>query len=373
MESDMVLPGYLKATIILIGIVVLTFMLYIGKDIIVPLIYATIFAILLNPLVNYLHSKGINRILSIFIALLFGLFCTAVLFYFVTSQISRFTEEFPQLKDKFNGFLSGITAFVSHAFNISEEAIDTWITDTRDGIVESSRAIIGKTLLTLSGVLVLIFLLPVYIFMILFYKPLLLEFIHKLFNRMHHDKVADVLLQSKGLIQSYLVGLLIEAGIVAALNATALLILGIKYAILIGIIGAILNIIPYIGGIIAISLAMIMALITMPSSYVLFVFIAYLAIQFLDNNFLVPKIVASKVKLNALVSLVVVLIGNALWGIPGMFLSIPLTAILKVIFDRIEGLKPWGLLLGDSMPSSSKQIFNFRKSPAKTKVVSASK
>lgn len=111
---------------------------------------------------------------------------------------------------------------------------------------------------------------------------------------MHHDKVADVLLQSKGLIQSYLVGLLIEAGIVAALNATALLILGIKYAILIGIIGAILNIIPYIGGIIAISLAMIMALITMPPSYVLFVFIAYLAIQFLDNNFLVPKIVASK-------------------------------------------------------------------------------
>jgi len=73
-------------------------------------------------------------------------------------------------------------------------------------------------------------------------------------------------------------------------------------------------------------------------------------IQVIDNNYIVPKIVASKVKINALVSIVVVLAFGALWGIPGMFISIPLTAIVKLIFDHIEPLKPWGFLLGDTMP-----------------------
>ncbi|MGB3076478.1 MAG: AI-2E family transporter, partial [Chitinophagales bacterium] len=303
---------------------------------------------------------GINRVIAIIIALLGMMFCAAILIYFVSSQFARFSHEFPELKEKFNVFLLEVTKWVSSSFNVSMKAIDTWIEDTKSGLVDNSGAMLGKTLLTLSGVLVLIFLLPVYIFMILFYKPLLLEFIHELFDRTHHEKVADVLMETKGLIQNYLIGLLIEAVIVAALNSTALLILGIKYALLIGIIGALLNIIPYIGGIIAISLAMIMALVTKTPDYVVFVFFAYLFIQFLDNNFLVPKIVASKVKINALVSIVVVLIGNALWGVPGMFLSIPLTAILKVIFDRVDSLKAWGILLGDNIPSPGKQIFKFK-------------
>ncbi|HZK07783.1 MAG TPA: AI-2E family transporter [Bacteroidales bacterium] len=78
----------------------------------------------------------------------------------------------------------------------------------------------------------------------------------------------------------------------------------------------------------------------------------------IDNNYIVPKIVASKVKVNALVSIIVILAFGALWGIPGMFVSIPLTAIVKVIFDQIDSLKPWGFLLGDTMPDSA--IFNIK-------------
>ncbi len=74
--------------------------------------------------------------------------------------------------------------------------------------------------------------------------------------------------------------------------------------------------------------------------------------QLIDNNFLVPKVVASKVKLNALVSIIAVFIGGALGGVMGMFLAIPMSAIIKVIFDRIEGLKPWGYLFGDDMPKT---------------------
>ena len=170
------------------------------------------------------------------------------------------------------------------------------------------------------------------------------------------------------LIQSYLVGLLLEAALVATLNSAALLIIGVKYAVLIGIIGALLNIIPYIGGLVAISIPMLLAIATKEPIDAVWVFIAYIIVQFIDNNFFVPKIVASKVKINALVSIIVVLIGGALWGVAGMFLSIPLTAIIKVIFDRIEPLAPFGFLLGDNQPDIGKTIFNFKNPIKKAKL-----
>ena len=77
---------------------------------------------------------------------------------------------------------------------------------------------------------------------------------------------------------------------------------------------------------------------------------AYMVIQFLDNNIIVPRVVSSKVSVNALISILVVLLGGTLWGVSGMFLSIPFVAVLKIIFDRIDELKPWGKLLGDAMP-----------------------
>ena len=151
-----------------------------------------------------------------------------------------------------------------------------------------------------------------------------------------------------------------EALAVAALNTIALLILGVKYAVLLGVLGAVLNILPYIGGIIAIALPLIIATITKTGFETqLGIVIAYLVIQFIDNHFLVPLIVSSRVKINALVSIVIVLMGGALWGLPGMFLSIPFTGVLKIVFDQIPDLKPWGKVLGDEVPTKHKgQIWN---------------
>ena len=102
----------------------------------------------------------------------------------------------------------------------------------------------------------------------------------------------------------------------------------------------------------AVALPMMIAIATKSTAwYAVYVLIIYYFIQLVDNNYIVPKIVASKVKINALFSIIVVIAGNALWGIPGMFLSIPLLAIVKLIFDNIESLSPWGFLLGDTMPS----------------------
>ena len=153
------------------------------------------------------------------------------------------------------------------------------------------------------------------------------------------------------MIQSYLIGLIIEIALVAILDTVGLLLLGIEYAVVIGILGALLNLIPYIGSMIAVAIPMMIALVTKDSAWsAVYVLLLYYTVQLIDNNFFVPKIVASKVRINALVSIFAVLAGGALWGVPGMFLSIPLVAIIKVICDHIEPLKPIGFLLGDTMP-----------------------
>lgn len=355
------LPAYAKFSLISVGIVAFTYILYVGQGIIVPLIFATILSILLNPLVNFLTRKGVNRVLSIFLALLIALILASALFYFLGSQASLFSESFPMIKKKLAMLVKEGTHWYSINFNTSPKKINAWLAKLQSEGLSNSNVLIGQTLDTLSGLLIVIFLLPVYIFMILFYKPLLLDFIGQLFSREQHSTVKEVLAETKSLIQNYLIGLLIEASIVAALNSIALFALGIEYAILIGVLGALLNMIPYVGGLVAIALPLIIALATKPPIYLALVVGAYILVQFIDNNVIVPRIVASKVKINALTSIVVVLVGGTLWGIPGMFLSLPLTAIIKVIFDRTDDLKPLGFLLGDNMPSIT-SILKVKKS-----------
>ncbi|NCI50271.1 AI-2E family transporter [Sediminibacterium roseum] len=358
------LPVYSKLSQIILGIIGFFFILYVGQDILMPLVFSVIFAILLNPAVNYFCGKGLNRVLSILIVLAVAFLSILGILYFLGMQLSMFTESLPQFKEHFTVLINDAINWVSAKFNIPQANIDAWVLKIKKDGMERGPSMIGDALGTVSGVLAIVFLLPVYMFTMLYYKPLLLEFVAELFKKKEHALVAEVLSETKILIQSYLMGLLIEMILVAAMNSIGLMIIGVKYGLLIGIIGAILNLIPYIGGIIAILLPVLMALATGNNSQAIWSVALYLVVQFIDNNLIVTKIVASKVKINALISIVVVLIGGALWGVSGMFLSIPITAIVKVVFDRIEPLKPFGFLLGDNQPDVSKVIFQFKKKRA---------
>jgi predicted PurR-regulated permease PerM len=350
------IPFYAQVALISISTLAFIFTMYIGQGIIIPLVYATIIAILLNPLINFLQHRNINRIVAISIAVTLTVIVVLGAFYVLASQLTMFSESWPQLREKFNITSTELVHWISDKFNIRVSRINAWTKETQSEAI--SDFAIGDTLTDVGSVLLNFMLLPVYLFMILYYKPLLLEFIRRLFKAEHQVAVTSVLTSSKNVIQTYLVGLFFELVIVAILNSAGLLLLGIQYAIILGIIGAILNLIPYLGGIIAIALPMIIAFVTKDSlTYPILVLLIYLFIQFIDNNFIVPKIVAARVKINALISVIAVLIGGALWGISGMFLSIPITAILKVIFDHIEPLKPWGFLLGDIVPTTSRYSF----------------
>jgi predicted PurR-regulated permease PerM len=351
-------PFYLKSTVTLFGLILVTYVLIKLGDILTPLAFAVIIAILLNPLVNKLRKHKVPNVLSIIIALLIALTALGLILYFLSSQIAGLSENLPLLKSRFNDILHDVQIWLESKFGLS---LKKQLQLINEGM-NNSKALIGSTLNTALGTLSVVLLLPVYVFLILFYKTLILQFLFSVFSEENSKQVSDILAQTKLAIQSYMVGLLFEATIVAVLNSTALMIIGVKYAILLGVLGALLNLLPYIGGLIAIILPVLMATVTSDGyTMQLSIIVAYVIIQFIDNNILVPRIVSSKVQINALISILAVLLGGALWGVAGMFLSIPVVAILKIIFDRIDGLKPWGKLLGDEVPTSYRK-FSFRKS-----------
>ena len=357
-NASVKLPVYLKVAQIFMGIAVFLTVLYLGQDIIIPLVFATMIAILLNPVILFLCRIKIPRVLAIILSLVVTMSLITGIFYFFITQISLFSESFPSFKEKFLSLFNDLERWFSRTFNVSKWKVDAWVTkEQKQGLDDHGTLVITKTVTTIGGMFMTFILMPVYVFFIIYYKPLLMEFIARLFPKDLHVMVVDVLRETKALIQSYLFGLVVEAVLVAALNSIALWILGIPYAILLGVIGALLNVIPYIGGVVAVALPMLLAMSVKEPVSAVYVLIAYLIVQFIDNNLFVPKIVASKVKLNALVSIIVVLVGNELWGVPGMFLAIPLTAIVKVVFDRIGPLQPFGFLLGDNQPDITKEIF----------------
>ena len=352
-------PFYFKTPVIFFGLILFAFAMFNLKSILVPLSFSILLAVLLNPLVNLLQRWHIQKAVSIIIAILIAIIVIVAVVYFITNELANLSDQLPLLKKKFGDMFIKLQHFVMVHFNIPFAKQQQYISDAQSDL----KPLIGTALGTVMGTLAIIFLLPVYTFLFLFYKVLILNFLYESFSETNSNEVNEVLKQTKGAIQSYMFGLLLEALIVAILNSTALFILGVDYAILIGLVGAMLNILPYIGGIIAVLLPLIVATVTKEGyNTQLGILVAYLVIQFVDNHFLVPYIVSSKVKINALVSIIIVLLGNALWGVSGMFLSIPFLGILKIIFDRVPDLKPWGKLFGDQVPTRHKgQIWNLRR------------
>lgn len=352
-------PFYLRTTVTLFGIILFVYILYVMRAMLVPLAFSAMIAILLNPFVNKLRARKVPQIPAILIALFAAILLVAGVMVFVSSQMVKFSENLPLLQARFADLFIHFQYWLEHNYSLTFEKQQQLIAEAGKNL----KPLVTQTLGTVLGTVTVIVLLPIYIFLMLYYKKLILNFLYEIFAEHHSTHVETVLSETRGAIQSYMVGLLLEAIIVAVMNSIALILLGVKYAVLIGVIGAILNILPYIGGLIAIAIPILIATMTTTGfSVQIGIIVSYSVIQFIDNNILVPRIVSSKVRINALVSLIIVLLGGTIWGVAGMFLSIPFVAVLKIIFDRVEELKPWGKLLGDEVPVYHKgQLWNARR------------
>ncbi|MBJ6109677.1 AI-2E family transporter [Hymenobacter sp. BT523] len=347
-------PLYVKLPLILLGLALAVFTIHTASEIIFPLFFAAIFAIMLHPVEQWLLRHRVPKLLAITLTVVLGVSALLGLFYFIYLEASQLSSQMPLFKKKFAETSAQVHQWLQSRFGVSDQKLQGYLSEAGN----RASALLGGTLSAVSGLAVVLTLIPVYIFLLFLYQRRLIDFLTQVFSGRRQDQnVADVLHESKATIQSYMVGLLIEASIVATLNTTALLIIGVPYGLLLGVLGALLNFIPYIGGLIAIALPVLMAFVAKPGyGHAVAVVAAYMVIQFVDNHYLIPRIVASKIKVNALVAIVGVLVGNAIGGVAGMFLALPVIAILKIVFDRIPSLKPWGMLLGDEETPRGRKI-----------------
>ena len=348
------LPLTVRRAIEVLGLAVIFLFIIYAADIVSPILLSFFLTILLYPMFKWLRNKKVPEMVSIIIVLVVLLAGMALLVWFISSQVSRLIEDFPSLRANVTAHLERLSNWINSKTNFSTQKQLELINQQSEKLVNFAGGYLGGIASSLTALFVFFGLVPIYIFLLLFYRNLLLRFVFMWFVPADHTRVKDTLQETQVIIKSYLGGLLIQIAYITILLGGILMILGIKHALLIGILFAILNLIPYIGALIG---NIIGVLLTLTSSDqlgpILTVLITIAAVQFLDNNILMPKIVGSKIRINALTSIVAVITGGALAGISGMFLSLPVVAVLKVVFDRSNSFKQWGVLFGDERPPRS--------------------
>lgn len=349
MRSDAT-PFYKKLSFNLISLALLTTLLYLGQSILIPLFFSILLATLLLPVTNFLQRRRFPKALSIILCIVVTFLLIAGILYFLSHQVANFLEDADTIKKRFEELAEKAQQWIDSTFNVSERKQAQYIKDTTKKLEDSGAGIVGKTVLTITGALSYVVFLPVYTFLILYYKDLIKKFLIGVFRNGDEKKIETVLFESRSVGQQYVLGLLIDMVIVFTLNSIGFLILGIKYAVFLALVGALLNLIPYVGMLTANVFGMLVTLVSSENtSDVLWVAVIFAVVQIIDNNLLIPMIVGNKVRINALVTIVGVVVGGTLCGVAGMFLAIPGIAVMKIVFDHVDELKPWGMLLGDEV------------------------
>lgn len=357
------MPFYQKLTYILISTALIIVALIYGGDIILPILFSILLANILLPLTRYLVRRKIKKSLSILLPLFLSIIVGFGVIYFLSTQIMNFMDDVPALKERVNEVSHSVQVWFRSSTDITIRKQNQYLKDTVTDLKEKAPGLVGLTFNSLAGILVYLVLVPLYTFLILYYRATIKAFLISVFKNGSEQRVNDVLSASTTVAQQYMTGLLIETTLVFTLNAIGFLVLGIKYAVFLALFAALLNLIPYVGILVANILCMLITLISSDQiSHVLWVGAILGVVQFLDNNFGMPLIVGNKVRINALVTIIGVLVGGAICGIPGMFLAIPGLAVMKVIFDRIPELNPWGILLGDTHSNDLASKHNLEKS-----------
>lgn len=338
----------------MLGLCALGVVLSLGQGVIMPLLMAGFISLLLLPIFRWLRKHRIPEVLSIII-------CVALLFMlvggvavFLSMQVAGFVTDFDIIQKNLTIHWESLREWISQKTHLTIKQQMDLIQKQGSTLGENVSGYFTNAFSSLTNIFVFLGLLPIYIFLILYYRNLLLRFIYLWFEEDQHPKVEEAVRETEVIVKYYLLGLLIQITYLTLLLGGILLLFGIQHAILIGITFAILNLIPYIGALIGNVIGVLLTLTTSQEMWQIWAVLGTIAfVQFLDNNILMPRIVGSKVKVNALVSIVGIVLGGALAGVMGMILSIPVMAVLKIVFDKSANMKQWGLLLGDHRPELS--------------------
>lgn len=350
------LPFYIKLACVLFSLFALGTLVILAKEILSPLIFSCLFAMLLMPAARFLEQRlGVPRGPAAMAAVILLLSAITAVLYVIGSQVASLLKDWPAFQAQISHSLWNFRGWVSDHFGITRRKQLNVVNSAASKVTSPDAAFVGTTLLSLSSVLLFLIFTFIYTFFFLLYRRLILRFLESVFLEENKSKVHEVMEQVQIIIRQYITGLVIEMTIVAAAVSATLSVLGLQYAILLGLITGILNLIPYFGIFSAMVLSATVTLGTSAdSTKVIYVLVTFVVTHLVDSNVILPLVVGSKVRINALVTVIGVVIGELFWGISGMFLSIPIIAVLKIIFDRVESLRPWGIILGDEERKQSK-------------------
>ncbi len=363
------LPLMTKMAISLLFWILLHYILIEFRNFLYPIFLAFLFSFLLLPLANFFEKKGLNRVFANIITILTGIAILYTLIFFIYSGLKGFVVNLPEMQSqavhnvqnilKQLSFLNGSWEF------ITEPEVKEMIKNLFHFSGDTLNVLISATTSTVFS----IFILPVYIFFTLFYRDKYKKFIIKLVPKGELQVAGKVIDKISLITGKYMTGVFIVVLILCVLNSVGFYIIGLKYAVLFGIIAAVINFIPYFGTILGYAIPFLFALLTGESPQLaLGVFIQFVIVQFTENNILTPNIVGQMVRINPFFIIIGVVLGGNIWGIPGMFLIVPILAIAKIVCDHIPSLKAYGFLLGSEGAEEHsitrhklRRFFNMRK------------
>lgn len=341
---------------LLIMITLIILGLYLGQSVLVPLVFAAFLASLVLPIVRRLTKCCLPDWLSALLGVVAVIFAGLLFFGFMSWQVRSFVDDSEGLNKAITEKRNDVLKYVESHYHVSRREQRNWLDEKYDELWNkgSSKAL---DFFTATGtVLATMFIIPIFMFFLLLYREKFKQFVLML-NVGSHRNVSEIFREVATVAQKYVRGMSIVIIILAILNSIGFMLLGLKFAILLGFLAAVLNIIPYVGVLIGSLIPVGIALITKDSIMSAVGALGVCVfVQFLENNFITPKIVGSSVKINPLAALIALLLGGLIWGLPGMVLAIPLAGIMKVICDRVEPLQPYGFLIGEEVQHKPKRF-----------------
>ncbi len=340
-------PYYARLAFILLCIVLSYLILSVGSSVLIPIAFALLVSIILHPLVGFLQRRAhLPELLAIGLAVVGFLLFLVGLVYVLSFQVADFSQDFPVLQQKVMSWSTHLQKWAERRYHLTVRDQASYFQKVSGTLMSGVAATVGALVLSLSHFLFWTAIVFIYTFFMLSHRRLLVRFLAALFPAQHRLTVRHSIMETRRVINGYVLGLITELVIVTAASTGALLLLGVQYAFLLGLLAGVLNIIPYLGFITALTLAGLVTLVHHSPVMALTVCGVLFGIHLLDANVLAPRVIGGRVRMNPFATLVGLFIGGLIWGIPGLFLAIPLTAIVKVIFSHVEALQPWAMVMG---------------------------
>lgn len=346
-----------RATLTLLFLVLSVVCLYYAQGILIPVATAALLSMLLLPMVRRFEKWNFGRFLSIFCSLLIVIAVIGIMVYILSAQVLSFSADIPTIQQNLNEKVLMLQNWIENQTGLTAEQQVVYLQKTAASFLGVAQSLATTILAATTGTILFVGLLLVLIFLFLYYRHRIYHFLLRVVPEQDTFNTEKIISEISLVTQKYLLGVFTVIGILSVLNSLVFLIIGVPHAAFFGILASILNVIPYIGVWIGTLLPIIMMVITQDSlTPILLILLGVWINQQIDNNFLTPTITGSRVAINPLATILILIIGGFIWGVAGMVLFIPLLGVAKIIFDNIEGLKPLGYLIGDDHAAGESKL-----------------